>query len=79
MRHPHLADACLAEPGQSRQQLVASHGADSGRGSTAGIAGLGYGISSNARPFGHMEDPSRCGPSVGTVSEASAPGSMINV
>ena len=39
MRHPHLADACLAEPGQSRQQLVASHGADSGRGSTAGIAG----------------------------------------
>jgi hypothetical protein len=39
MRHPHLADACLAEPGQSRQQLVASHGADSGRGSMAGIAG----------------------------------------
>jgi hypothetical protein len=30
-------------------------------------------------PVRSYEDPSRCGPSVGTVSEASAPGSMINV
>ena len=25
VRHPHLADACLAEPGQPGQQFVASH------------------------------------------------------
>jgi len=58
MRNPHLADACLAEPGQSRQQLVASHGADSGRGSTAGIAGWVTGFPRTpARPFGRIEDP----------------------
>jgi hypothetical protein len=66
MRHPHLADACLAEPvsrASSSSRVMGLIAAEARRRESR----AGYGISSNARPFGHMEDPSRCGPSVGTV------------